>query len=1099
MRADKIKDELRRVRLSTLAANLAVTLSVFLLINLLGWLVSSLLDMGLGLGGNVIRPVSLGFFIISLVLLAYLAVRLLLVSQSLRAYAQRIAAEFKEIGYDLLTALDLEEVDASRFGYSKTLIESALTEIQERVKKMRVNLIKERARLIRILIALSAVFLLTLIWWLLDNSRVSYSLRRHLYFLGFGDSPGFEVVVEPGDADVLVGVEMEVRVAVSGFSPASPTLHLISERGEIAFPMNLYLKERGRSSFIANIGKVEKDVGYFVRVLEFKSPVYRIRVYDNPKIVGGSITLVYPRYTGRGEQILPLGTWDITAPYGTTARFVLKANCIPDSAFAEFVDEENQSNRMMVDCKGDSLVFERRLLKDRSYTVEIVANGKPGFTHGPYSITVIKDAPPFVRIESPGQEMMLEADMVVPLSVLAIDDYGISSMKLNYSAPSETSSFSLHYTGLTQARATMDWNVGGLDLFPGETITYQVIVEDNDVLTGPKAARSPIYVLKVPAVHEIFNIIEEKQDQDLEAVEKVTQEAAELKKEIDRLLEDMKRNPEMDWEKEQEIRQGVTRQEEIRQQIEKISSSIDETLKQMGENNLISFEVIDKMEQIRQLLSEVATDELLQAIQRMQQALERISPEEIRKAMENLNLTQEELLRRLDRTIELLKKLKVEQKLSAALNLANQIAEKQDAINKQVKEGDLGDLSAREKQVINETQALEKMISELADLLEKERNPALGKINQAGDFMKSEQILGSMELALKAMQAGDRSSAGKHGSEAKTDMESVARMLQSALETFMGEDKKQIVEAIKKAIDKISDLSQRHEDVLKSIEQADADEMPELARKEGVYKDALDALAREIFQQTRKNLFLSSTLVGAVLKISSEVQALSNSLSQNQAGAALRQGRNILGMMNMLVTSLMDALDQASSCSSPGGLSEAFEKLESMCGMQMGINQATEQLLGMEESGLSMEVRAQMARLAAEQEVVREGLQDLSQRVGSGSEILGRLDDLIEEAKRVIEDLKKNRVDEETIRRQEKILTRLLNAQKSMRRRDYTQVRKSRPGEEYQVKSPPKLSLDEQEAAIKALVYRKRGTWPPEYDDLVRAYMEAISSKKERQ
>ncbi|MGQ9809946.1 MAG: hypothetical protein ACUVQ7_01210 [bacterium] len=1098
MRIKKIRNQLRRIRLYTLAANITVAVSVLVLINLLAWIVSSVLDIGFGLTGMVLKPISIGFFIISLAAFAYLFVRLLLMSHSLRAYAQRIAAEFKEMGFDLLTALDLENIDAMRFGYSQTLIGNALTQIEQRVEQMGIDLVRERRRVISILIGIGAACLFLSIWGLFDLSRITYSLKRHLYFLGFRDSPGFEVIVEPGNADVLVGQDMEVKVEIQGFSPARPRIHIMTERGEIALAMTPLIKLGGMRSFVAHLGKVEMDLDYLVKVLEVTSPLYHIRVYDNPKIVGGSITLVYPTYTKRGEQVLPLGIWDIMAPYGTIARFSLKANCIPDSAFVEFIDGQDRSELIEIPGAGDSLVFERRLLRDRSYTVEIVANGKHRFKHGPYSIKIIEDTPPFVRIESPEQEMMLEADMVVPLSILAIDDYGISSMRLNYSATSETSSFSLDYTGLTQARSTMDWNVGVFDLFPGETITYQVVVADNDALTGPKTARSPVYVLRVPSVHELFNIIEEKQETDLEAIEEIAEQATELKKEVDKLIENMKSKPEIDWEREEQIRQGITRQEEIRQQIEKISSSLDETLQQMGEASLISFEVIDKMEQIRQLLSEVATDELLQAIQRMQEALERLSPEEIRKAMENLSLSQEELLRRLDRTIEMLKRLKVEQKINAAVNLANQIIEKQDRVNKQVEEGDLSEASSREKQVIGETEALERMLSELADLLHRDNNPAAGKVDEAQEVMKSEQIMGNMELALKAMQAGNRSSAGKHGGEAKADMETVASMLGSALETFMGEDKKQIVEAIKNALQKIRVLSQRHEDVLRSIERADTEDLVDLARKEAVYKDALDALAKQIFEETRKNLFLSSSLVGAVLKISNEVRGVANSLSQNQSGAALRQGRNALGMMNTVMISLMDALDQASSCSSPGGLSDSFERLESLCGMQMGINQATQQLQGMDELGLSMEVRAQMARLAAEQEAVRQGIQELTQSVEAGSEILGRLDDLIEEARRVIEDLKASRVDKETIERQEKILTRLLNAQRSMRRRDYSRVRKSRPGEEYKVVPPQGISLDEHQAAMKDLLYRRRGTWPPEYEDLIRAYMEAISSRRER-
>jgi hypothetical protein len=65
-----------------------------------------------------------------------------------------------------------------------------------------------------------------------------------------------------------------------------------------------------------------------------------------------------------------------------------------------------------------------------------------------------------------------------------------------------------------------------------------------------------------------------------------------------------------------------------------------------------------------------------------------------------------------------------------------------------------------------------------------------------------------------------------------------------------------------------------------------------------------------------------------------------------------------------------------------------------------------------------------------------------------------------------------------------------------MRQRDYSERRKSRPGETYEVQPPPQLSQDEQEKLIRDLLYQRRGYYPPEYEDLIRAYFKAISTSK---
>jgi hypothetical protein len=234
----------------------------------------------------------------------------------------------------------------------------------------------------------------------------------------------------------------------------------------------------------------------------------------------------------------------------------------------------------------------------------------------------------------------------------------------------------------------------------------------------------------------------------------------------------------------------------------------------------------------------------------------------------------------------------------------------------------------------------------------------------------------------------------------------------------------------------------------------------------------------------------------AVLKIGSQLARASDLLAQGKRGKASADARTSMGAMNEMITGLMDAMEQASSCSSPSGMCDAFQSLESMCAMQMGINQGTQQMMSEGMQGLSMEARAQMARLAAEQEAVKKGIEDLAGEYGDRGEILGRLDDLADEARRVIEDLKGGSVGEETLQRQERILTRLLNAQKSMRQRDYSKRRKSEPGEDYDLKPPPQLSLEDREKLLRELLYRKRGYYPPEYEELIQAYFKALATSE---
>jgi len=449
----------------------------------------------------------------------------------------------------------------------------------------------------------------------------------------------------------------------------------------------------------------------------------------------------------------------------------------------------------------------------------------------------------------------------------------------------------------------------------------------------------------------------------------------------------------------------------------------------------------------------------------------------------------------------MLKRLQLQQKMEAVANLAENMAEGQKEINDGLREWcDLGEAEERQAGLKNDLERLQDMMQELSQLLKEQQNPLSQDIDKAGEFVEASKMSESMSMAMSSMSSGKRSQSAEQGERLEENLSQLASMLQDARDTLMGEERRQIVEALTKAMHDLRGVSQKHEEVLCEIEHPGG-EIPtsELARMEMVYKEALDRVAENLFEVSRKSLFVSPMLGQAVLRIGSQLKSVSDLLSQGVRGRTAGDVRSALGSMNELIGGLMDAMDQASSCSSPSGMCDAFQSLENMCCMQMGINQGTQSLLDMGEHGLSMQARAQMARLAAEQETVRKGLEDLAREYGNRGEILGRFDDLAEEAKRVVEDLRNRGVDGETVRRQERILTRLLNAQLSMRRRDYSERRKSRPGESYEIKPPPQLSQQEREELMRDLLYQRRGYYPPEYEDLIRAYFRAISASRTSQ
>jgi hypothetical protein len=1054
--------------------------------------------MGLGLPNSLLRVIAVFLLVGALAALAYVLFRVFAVSHSIRTYAARVGKELEEVGLGLLTVLDLSSADRKRLGYSGVLIDRSIAGIAERVRGLDFQVRARRRNALVFLACLALIVIAGLIWHQVDGSSFGYSLKRLGFFWGVSDESGISIQVKPGDDEILAGTRLDIEAEVAGFIRRSPVLHVLSGGEETAFTMEKSRSSRGHGVYTTALPRVDRDIGYFITAGDEATRTYRISVNEEPKIKSGSITLSYPAHTGLGRQVLPRGVWDITAPYGTDALIEMKPNCDPESIWVKITVPDGTESRIAVPEEEDSTAVNLSLTESFAYSIEMTtAGGRPAKPHGPHAVEVVKDQPPYVRIESPGDEIMLEADMIIPLSVVALDDYGIGWMTLHYAAPGETSHVRLSFNGKTQARSDYNWDTGFLNVLPGDAITYYVSVADNDALTGPKYARTEVHVARVPSLYDMYEEIEDEQDEAVEDLEELAREARELKEELDEAIEDMKRTGDVGWEEQESIKQNLAEREDLRKRVEDVAEALDETLDKMGENQLVDFEVIAKMEEIRKLFEEVATQEMIEQMQRLQEAMEDLSPEDLRAAMEEMNMSQDDLLQKLDRAIEMLKRIQAQQKMEAAVNLAETIAREQKELNEEVSQGcNLDEAAQKQGSLGEDAEKLRKMLEDLEGMLKEQDNPVAEDVREASEFMDGEKIAEMMAGAQGAMSEGDASKAGQKGQKAEQDMSELASMLGKARDTMMGKEQQEVMQALTKAMHDLRDISRKHEEVLYQIRQAGGVSSAELARMEMVYKEALDRVAIDLFEASRKSLCVSPMLGMAVLDIGAKLQATSDLLAQGIRGRAEPDVKSALGSMNSLITGLMDAMEQASSCSSPGGMCSAFQNLESMCSSQMGINKGTQSILSMGEEGLSMEARAQMARLAAQQEAVRKGLNDLAGEMGNRGDILGRLDDLAEEARQVAEQLRNNDIGPETVRRQEQILTRMLNAQRSMRRRDYSERRKSRSGDLYEVEPPPELTDEERAELMQDLLYQRRGYYPPEYEELIRAYFKAISTSR---
>jgi hypothetical protein len=213
---------------------------------------------------------------------------------------------------------------------------------------------------------------------------------------------------------------------------------------------------------------------------------------------------------------------------------------------------------------------------------------------------------------------------------------------------------------------------------------------------------------------------------------------------------------------------------------------------------------------------------------------------------------------------------------------------------------------------------------------------------------------------------------------------------------------------------------------------------------------------------------------------------------------AQRQQREAMAKMNKVAIRLMESLEQQKQCNKGGNCDKNIKKLQSLCDKQNSLNQQTQKQCnkpGQSNPRPGVEGRQELQRLAGEQASVRKSLEDLAREFGQSRQVLGRLDDIAREMQGIEEDLASGEVGQETTEKQLKIYSRMLEATRSLQRRDFTEQRQATSANSEEYYAPPSLSgdllMDRLKLEDRLRRYLSEG-YPPQYEEQIKAYFKAL-------
>jgi len=1060
---------------------------------------------------------------------AYHEVMNLKSDRSLSYYARKIGEYFPEIKDNLLNAIQLYKYTRKKDTYfSKELVSESIQQFEKRssgfnfadILSYRSN--KKYASLFAGSLLLSAILFLALPHVFQASS---YRLLNYNYTF-IENTLGIAFEVKPGDIEISKGDNVNLWARILFNDPDYKTDNIalntkvITGDGAIISSNSENLTSSSLNEFAATLSNVNSATIYWFEFKGIKSDEHKISITNRPVIKNVKITVYPPAYTKLPSREVEEN--EFTTITGSRVYVQLESSDELSQAMVEFAG----SSRMPMEVNGKNSVTTFTVSNNGSFSLSIGKDfsGKlvSNVNKPQYNYRVYPDEYPKISILEPDAEFNVQGKEEVTLRSRITDDFGFTKMRLAYKLSkskygltdkdfgfSDITIKNLDATGLEVPHV---WNLNGLNLGTEDEVEYYVEVYDNDAVSGPKVTRSEIRKLIYPSLETLLKKTEKAKDEIESSLKSAYEEAMELKQELDEIKQKLERNPEElglnDPKKNQELQEKI---ENIQSQFSNTQQKLNELMNELQNANQISKETLDKYMELQKLFQQIDSQELRDALKKLQEAMKNLNPDQLREALKNFKFDEENFKRSLEKTMELLKKILNEQKFGELTKKLDEITKKQDEIKEQTENTDdqdkdkMNELSKSQEQLKKEYEEFQKQLQELVENMKKLPNDGISKeLEKLLKEMQKRNLEQKMNESSQNLQKGDKNKSGNQQMKISQSLHDLNEMMQQLLSQMIENENSKLMAKMQEILEKMKKMSEKEGELMESSKELDKNsensEFKQNAKEQGNLSNELSNTIEDLMslsQQMPMTPQMGKLLGDAFNEMNKATQSLNN---KEGPSANKSQGK----AKESLDKAIQKLESMCQSGNKPGmgnSLQQLLQALQQLIERQQGINQQLGQLSPEGKEGkFTQEQMAQMQRLALEQETVRKNLQQLNeefkkQQEIEGKKLLGNLDEVQKDMMEIIKDLEQNNISPETRKRQEKILSRMLDFQLSVREKDFEKKRESRPGKNFDRTSPPEIIISMPNiinGINQDALEQQRESYSEDYEVLIQKYMEKI-------
>lgn len=817
--------------------------------------------------------------------------------------------------------------------------------------------------------------------------------------------------------------------------------------------------------FHHTIKNIQKTTRFKIIAEDYRSKEYEIKVIPKPMLLNFEIELIYPKYTNKKDEVLE-NSGDIVVPCGTNINWNFNAR---DTKKIKFRLGENI---IMLNIKSlNKFSFSKTMTITQPYSVVPINEFMQNKDSLQYTITVVPDAYPDIEV-SEFRDTIYQNHLYFKGSIR--DDYGFSKLNFLYSIKKkenkerklEVKTININNLS-TQQQFFHYFDLSSVNIEPGDEVEYYFEIWDNDGINGSKSSRTQKLIYKLPSLDELEEKTEKTNDQIKDELNDAIKKAKDLQKAIDDIDKKLNDKKSLSWQEKKQLQDLLDKQSELQNKIEEIKQKNQQNNITEQQYKQVDQELLDKQKQLEKLFNEIMTDEMKELFKQLQELLDKTDKNKVDEMLDKMKLSSEDMKKELDRNLELFKQLEFEKKFDETIKKLEELKEEQKNLSEETKKDnvDTKEMSKKQDDLNKKFDDIRKDIDDL-----QKKNSELEKPNDMKNTdSKEESIQQSMENSKNSLDNNKKKKASENQKEAAEKMQELSDELNQMQMEMEQENNEEDINTLREILNNLVKVSFDQEDLMKNIKTINLND-PKYVQamdKQKDLKDDMQMIEDSLFALSKRQPLIQGFINKEVNEINEKQARSLEALHARNTGLATMYQQYIMTSVNNLALLLSEALNQmqqqqqqqkmksnksckGGKCKKPG---DGKPSAKTMKQMQEQLNKKLEELKnqkdgkkpGKAQNGQSMS--EQLARLAAEQEALRKMLQQYGEEIQKETgKKDGNIDKMMKDMEKTETDLVNKIINSETLKRQQEILTRLLESEKAEKQRELDEKRESNEG-----------------------------------------------------